>query len=72
MPRRAIDPGLADIMAPVDELPEKILAYLKRMPPFAQPEVALNDETQTARHRNVTGLGSHAAISRRYRDIAQL
>ena len=32
MPRSAIDAGLADIVAPVDELPGKILAYLQRTP----------------------------------------
>src|SRR6202167_2014320 len=32
MPRSAIDSGLADIVASVDELPAKILAYLKRTP----------------------------------------
>ena len=32
MPRSAIDSGLADIVAPVDDLPGRILAYLKRIP----------------------------------------
>ena len=32
MPRSAIDAGLADIVAPVDELPGKIIAYLQRTP----------------------------------------
>ena len=30
MPRSAIDAGLADIVAPVEDLPGKILAYLER------------------------------------------
>lgn len=32
MPRSAIDAGLADIIAPVEELPGKILAYIKHAP----------------------------------------
>ncbi|MGZ4972068.1 MAG: chemotaxis protein CheB [Limisphaerales bacterium] len=32
MPRSAIDAGLADIVAPVDDLPERIIGYLKRTP----------------------------------------
>jgi chemotaxis methyl-accepting protein methylase len=48
MPRSAIDAGLADIVAPVDELPGKILAYLQRTPLIAKPELALADKTQSA------------------------
>jgi len=48
MPRSAIDAGLADIVAPVDELPGKIVAYLHRTPLIARPEVALEDKTQSA------------------------
>ena len=36
MPRSAIDAGLADIVAPVDELPGKIIAYLQRTPLIAR------------------------------------
>ena len=48
MPRSAIDAGLADIVAPVEELPGKILAYLQRTPLIATPEPALEDKTQSA------------------------
>jgi chemotaxis methyl-accepting protein methylase len=48
MPRSAIDAGLADIVAPVDELPGKIMAYLQRTPLIAQTEAALEDKTQSA------------------------
>src|ERR1039458_6630098 len=41
MPRSAVDAGLADIVAPVDELPAKILAYLQRTPLIARTEVAV-------------------------------
>ncbi len=56
MPRSAIDAGLADIVAPVDELPGKIIAYLQRTPLVAKPETALEDKTQSA-----TGKGGHPA-----------
>jgi hypothetical protein len=39
MPRSAIDAGLADIVAPADELPGKILAYLQRTPLIARTEL---------------------------------
>jgi two-component system CheB/CheR fusion protein len=38
MPRSAIDAGLADIVAPVEDLPRGILAVLKRMPRLAVSE----------------------------------
>ena len=48
MPRSAVDAGLADITAPADELPEKILAWLRRTPLIAPTEVELDDKTQSA------------------------
>jgi len=48
MPRSAIDAGLADIVAPADELPGKIITYLQRTPLMASPEIALEDKTQSA------------------------
>jgi two-component system CheB/CheR fusion protein len=48
MPRSAIDAGLADIVAPAEELPEKILAFLKRTPLVPMPEAVLEDKTQSA------------------------
>ena len=36
MPRSAVDAGLADIVAPADELPGKIIAYLQRTPLIAR------------------------------------
>src|ERR1035438_6770433 len=47
MPRSAIDAGLADIVAPVDELPGKIMAYLQHTPLIAGTEAALEDKTQS-------------------------
>jgi two-component system CheB/CheR fusion protein len=59
MPRSAIDAGLADIVAPVDELPEKILAYLQRTPLIARTEVAREDKTQNALEKAVILLRAH-------------
>ncbi len=38
MPRSAIGTGLADIVAPADELPERIIAFVRHLPPAAAPE----------------------------------
>jgi two-component system CheB/CheR fusion protein len=59
MPRSAIDAGLADIVAPVDELPGKIIAYLQRTPLIARTEVALEDKTQSALEKAVILLRAH-------------
>lgn len=40
MPRSAIDAGLADLVAPVEELPGKIIAYLQHAPLIARPGLA--------------------------------
>jgi two-component system CheB/CheR fusion protein len=59
MPRSAIDAGLADIVAPVDDLPGKILAYLKRTPLLHAPELALEDKTESALEKTVILLRAH-------------
>jgi two-component system CheB/CheR fusion protein len=59
MPRSAIDAGLADIVAPVDELPGKIITYLQRTPLIAKPEIALEDKTQSAMDKAVILLRAH-------------
>jgi two-component system CheB/CheR fusion protein len=38
MPRMAIDAGLADVVAPVEELPAKILSYLQHVPLLVKPD----------------------------------
>ena len=48
MPRSAIDAGLADIVAPVEDLPERIIAYLKHVPSEAISDLPLEDKTQSA------------------------
>jgi two-component system CheB/CheR fusion protein len=59
MPRSAIDSGLADIVAPVDDLPGRILAYLKRTPLVHNPEQALEDKTQSALEKAIILLRTH-------------
>ena len=59
MPRSAIDAGLADIVAPVGELPGKILAYLQRTPHIARTEPALEDKTQSAIEKVIVLLRAH-------------
>ncbi len=53
MPRSAIDAGLADIVAPVEELPGKIITYLRRTPLLAKSETALEDKTQSAMEKAI-------------------
>ena len=48
MPRSAIDSGLADIVAPVDELPRRLVAYLNRTPLVLGSEAAVEERTQGA------------------------
>ena len=59
MPRSAIDAGLADIVAPADELPGKIITYLQRTPLIARPEIILEDKTQSAMDKAVILLRAH-------------
>jgi two-component system CheB/CheR fusion protein len=59
MPRSAIDAGLADIVAPVDELPGKIMAYLQRTPLIARAEAAREDKTQSTLEKAVILLRAH-------------
>jgi two-component system CheB/CheR fusion protein len=59
MPRSAIDAGLADIVAPVDELPGKILAYLQRTPLAGRSETVMEDKTQSALEKVVVLLRAH-------------
>jgi two-component system CheB/CheR fusion protein len=59
MPRSAIEAGLADIVAAVDDLPGRILAYLKRTPIVHSPEQALQDKTQSALEKAIILLRIH-------------
>ncbi len=61
MPRSAIDAGLADIVAPPEELPEKIFAFLKlqRNPLVADADRTLQDKAQSALEKIVILLRAH-------------
>src|SRR5476651_1946619 len=48
MPRMAIDAGLADVIAPAEELPGKIIDYLKHIPLHVQPYEKIDEKDQSA------------------------
>ncbi|MBE0557474.1 MAG: chemotaxis protein CheB, partial [Proteobacteria bacterium] len=48
MPRSAIDAHLADVIAPAEELPGRIIAYLKHAPLFARPGHAREEKAQSS------------------------
>ena len=48
MPRSAIDAGLADIVAPAEQLAGRILTYLERPPLAAKPDTATEEKTRSA------------------------
>ncbi|HEY3356560.1 MAG TPA: chemotaxis protein CheB [Polyangia bacterium] len=48
MPRSVIDAGLADVVAPVEELAGKVVAYHEHAPRAAQPDQPLGGKTQSA------------------------
>lgn len=58
MPRSAIDAGLADIVAPADQLPRKILAYLRRTPLIVRKEFTTDATTQSVLEKAVILLRS--------------
>ncbi|TLU83455.1 MAG: PAS domain S-box protein [Chlorobium sp.] len=59
MPRSAIDSGLADIIAPVEELPARISAYLKHVSVTLKPIIALEDRAVSSLEKIVILLRSH-------------
>jgi two-component system CheB/CheR fusion protein len=48
MPRMAIDAGLADVVAPAEELPSKIIDYLQHIPLLVRPNHEIADKDQSA------------------------
>ena len=48
MPRSAIDAGLADLVAPAEELPGKIIAYLRHALIITRTELSLEKKDQSA------------------------
>ena len=48
MPKSAISTGLVDIVAPAEELPLKIISYIKHKPLIGEPEPSLADKDHNA------------------------
>ncbi|HWR90775.1 MAG TPA: chemotaxis protein CheB, partial [Desulfobacterales bacterium] len=48
MPRSAIDAGLADVVAPAEEMPRRIIDYLKHAPLADKPDPSRESKTQSA------------------------
>jgi len=48
MPRSAVEAGLADVVAPVEALPDRIIAYLRHAPLIAGPGPAGADQSHSA------------------------
>ncbi|TLU83162.1 MAG: PAS domain S-box protein [Chlorobium sp.] len=59
MPRSAIDTGLADVIAPAEELPDKIIAYLKHVHSVIKHESPLEDKALSALEKVVILLRAH-------------
>ncbi len=59
MPSSAIDAGLADVVAPVEELPARIIAYLNRTPLIVQKATAPDARTQGVLDKIIIVLRSH-------------
>jgi two-component system CheB/CheR fusion protein len=59
MPRSAIDAGLADLVAPAEELPAKMMAYLRHAPRIAKAESPLDEKDRSALEKVVILLREH-------------
>ena len=59
MPRSVIDAGLADIVAPVEELPERILSYLHHQPVVLKQELSLEQKTLSGLEKVLILLRAH-------------
>ncbi|MDB6147197.1 MAG: cheBR [Spartobacteria bacterium] len=59
MPRSAIDAGLADIVAPVQDLPDRIVGYLKRTPLGRNLERVLEAKAHGAVEKAIILLRTH-------------
>jgi two-component system CheB/CheR fusion protein len=59
MPRSAIEAGLADVVAPVDELPGKILAYRQHAPHISNRAVPFEDRVQGSLEKVYVLLRAH-------------
>ena len=59
MPRSAIDAGVADVVAPVEDLPAKIIAYRQHAPHLTSATVHLEDKAQSALEKVLVLLRAH-------------
>jgi len=59
MPKSAIDAGLADVVAPVNELPAKIIAYQTYAPHIGRREIPLEVKAQSALEKVFVLLRAH-------------
>ena len=59
MPRSAIDEGLADIVAPAELLPAKIIAYLKHLPIIATTSPSIKEQTLGSLKKIIILLRTH-------------
>jgi two-component system CheB/CheR fusion protein len=59
MPRSAIDAGLADVVAPPEDLPERIAAYIRFHLPLSKPDVLLEQKTLSGLEKVLILLRAH-------------
>ena len=59
MPRGAIKAGLADFVAPAEELPDKLVDYSRHLPRMGKPDLRFDGKTQGALEKIVILLRSH-------------
>ena len=63
MPRSAIDAGLADMVAPVEDLPGKIIDYLRHALVIAKTELPLEEKDQSALEKSLSCCGPRPATT---------
>jgi chemotaxis methyl-accepting protein methylase len=59
MPRSAIEAGLADFVAPAEELPGKLMTYRQHLPRISKSELPLEEKTRSAMEKITILLRSH-------------
>jgi two-component system, chemotaxis family, CheB/CheR fusion protein len=59
MPRSAIDAGLADVVAPAEELPGKIIAFFQRIPLLSPDNLILENKSQSGLEKILILLRTH-------------
>jgi two-component system CheB/CheR fusion protein len=59
MPRSAIDAGLADVVAPVEEIPARIIAYREHAPYISHPGPPIEDKSHGSLEKVFVLLRSH-------------